>query len=219
LKHIESVKTRSDYIDYGFVDERPSPVHSIFTPAIMRMLGENSNGRRVLDVGCGNGFLCGEFHRRGWNVTGIDLSPTGIALARSTYPEVRFEQIAADMDMLKNLEANEFDVVVSTEVIEHVYAPRDYALGCFHALKPGGTLICTTPYHGYFKNLAISLAGKWDDHANPLWDCGHIKLWSERTLGILLREMGFVDVRFCGLGRVPLLSMMLVAQCRRPNAV
>ena len=33
---------------------------------------------------------------------------------------------------------------ISTEVVEHLYAPREWAKGCFRALKPGGRLICTT---------------------------------------------------------------------------
>jgi len=35
-------------------------------------------------------------------------------------------------------------------------------------LKPGGRLVLTTPYHGYVKNLAIAVLGRWDAHADPL---------------------------------------------------
>jgi 2-polyprenyl-3-methyl-5-hydroxy-6-metoxy-1,4-benzoquinol methylase len=171
---------------------------------------------RVLDVGCGNGFTCGEFLKRGCQVVGIDLSREGIEIARGAHPNGRFEVLPADDRLLVNLREEPFDLVVSTEVVEHLYAPRAYARGCFHALKPGGRFLCTTPYHGYLKNLALSLAGKWDTHADPLWDGGHIKLWSRRTLAALLRETGFENLQFRGVGRLPFLWMTMLMSGDRP---
>lgn len=54
------------------------------------------------------------------------------------------------------------------------------------------------------------MAGKWDFHANPLWDGGHIKLWSRTTLTKLLEEAGFTDVQFRGAGRLPYIWMTMV---------
>jgi 2-polyprenyl-3-methyl-5-hydroxy-6-metoxy-1,4-benzoquinol methylase len=175
-------------------------------------------GTRVLDVGCGNGFTCGEFLRRGCHVVGIDLSESGIEVARRTHPTGRFEVLPADDKLLEALGEEPFDIVVSTEVVEHLYAPRAYAHGCFQALKPGGRFICTTPYHGYLKNLAIALAGKWDSHASPLWDGGHIKLWSRRTLGNLLAEAGFINLQFRGVGRTRWLWMTMAMSGDKPAA-
>lgn len=50
--------------------------------------------------------------------------------------------------------------------------------GAFQAHEPGGRFVCTTPYHGYLKTFALAVAGNSDSHANPLWDGGHIKLFS-----------------------------------------
>ncbi len=105
-----------------------------------------------------------------------------------------------------------FDIVVSTEVVEHLYSPREWAAGCHAALRPGGKLICTTPYQGYLKNLLISFVGGWDKHANPLWDGGHIKLWSRATLTALLREARFEKIEIRGVGRAPALRMTMVAR-------
>jgi 2-polyprenyl-3-methyl-5-hydroxy-6-metoxy-1,4-benzoquinol methylase len=205
------------YKDYGFASAAESHMHRHFMPHIFALAGELKPGTRVLDVGCGNGAACGEFIRRGCKVAGIDLSRQGIELARHTYPQGRFELLGADRDILQRLGESPFDIVASTEVVEHLYAPRDWAQGCFQALKPGGHLICTTPYHGYLKNLLISLAGKWDAHANPLWDGGHIKLWSKRTLSALLTEAGFTGVEFRGAGRVPGLWMTMIAKAKKPE--
>jgi 2-polyprenyl-6-hydroxyphenyl methylase/3-demethylubiquinone-9 3-methyltransferase len=107
-------------------------------------------------------------------------------------------------------------VVLSLEVVEHVYAPRDYARTVFDVLSPGGVAIVSTPYHGYWKNLALALTGRMDRHFTALWDHGHIKFWSMTTLGELLREAGFVDIRFQRVGRVPALAKSMIAVARRP---
>lgn len=191
-------------------------MHRHFMPLIFELCGELRPGTRVLDIGCGNGFTVGEFLKRGCEVTGLDLSESGVAIARRTYPGARFEVLAADENVLARLGETPFDLVVSTEVVEHLYAPREYAQGCFAALRPGGRFLCTTPYHGYLKNLALALAGKWDTHASPLWDVGHIKLWSRRTLGELFRETGFVNLQFRGAGRLPFLWMTMVLAGDKP---
>jgi 2-polyprenyl-3-methyl-5-hydroxy-6-metoxy-1,4-benzoquinol methylase len=144
------------------------------------------------------------------------LSEQGIAIARRAHPQGRFEVLAADDGLLANLGEEPFDLVVSTEVVEHLYAPRPYARGCLQALRPGGRFICTTPYHGYLKNLALALLGRWDAHANPLWDGGHIKLWSRATLAELLRETGFENIQFRGGGRVPWLWMTMIMSGDKP---
>ena len=180
-------------------------MHRRFMPHVVALADGLAPGTRVLDVGCGNGAACGEFIRRGCQVVGIDLSEQGITLARRTYPSGRFEILIADKHILDRLQESAFDLVISTEVVEHLYAPREWAAGCYHALRPGGQLICTTPYHGYLKNVVLSVLGKWDSHMNPLWDGGHIKLWSRRTLAHLLGQAGFTGLSFRGVGRLPYL--------------
>jgi SAM-dependent methyltransferase len=204
------------YKDYGYDNGRAGHMHSRFLPQVLKFAGRLEPETRVLDVGCGNGFTCGEFLRRGCKTVGVDLSSQGIEIARRNYPAGRFEVLPADDHLLSNLAEEPFDLVVSTEVIEHLYAPRDFSRGCFEALKPGKRFICTTPYHGYLKNLAIAVAGKWDSHADPLWDGGHIKLWSKATLTRLLEEIGFRNVRFSGVGRLPGLWMTMVVSCEKP---
>ena len=206
------------YRDYGFPDSDPSHMHRHFLPPLFQLAGEFVRpGARVLDVGCGNGFTVGQFMARGCEVVGIDLSETGIEQARKSYPNARFEVIGATQGLLGELGCEPFDLVVSTEVIEHLYSPRAYVSGCFSALRPGGRFICSTPYHGYLKNLIIAFAGRTIAHANPLWDGGHIKLWDRATLSHLFLESGFVNLHFRGAGRVPWLWMTMLLSGDRPH--
>jgi 2-polyprenyl-6-hydroxyphenyl methylase/3-demethylubiquinone-9 3-methyltransferase len=72
------------------------------------------------------------------------------------------------------------------------------------------------PYHGYWKNLTLALTGRMDAHFTALWDHGHIKLWSLRTLGQFLQEAGFQAPRFLRIGRVPPLAKSMIAMARKP---
>ncbi len=168
----------------------------------------------VLNTSCGNGSMANELVRRGWAVTGVDPSVEGIAQARAAYPGLRHECGSAYDDLPGRY--GRFPVVLSSEVVEHVYAPRDYAQTVFDLLS-GGVAILSTPYHGYWKNLALALAGRMDRHFTALWDHGHIKFWSMATLGELLREAGFVDLRFERVGRVPAMAKSMIAVARKPK--
>ena len=168
--------------------------------------------RRVFEVGCGNGALAHELSHRGWAVTGIDPSESGIAEARKGGPG-EFH-VASAYDELAG-RFGTFPAVVSLEVVEHVYDPRRYARTVYDLLTPGGVAIISTPYHGYWKNLAIALRGRFDSHHNPLWDHGHIKFWSVATLTALLTEVGFEVLRFHRLGRIPALAKSMVAVAKR----
>lgn len=184
-------------------------------PAVERLL-EGVPHQRVLDVGCGNGYWAGEFLKRGSNVVGIDPSESGISLARTHYPEARFEIDYVTTDLPHRLNEDPFDLVISTEVVEHLYSPRTWAQACRACLKPGGHLICSTPYHGYWKNLAICLAGKWDSHHSVHFEGGHIKFFSRDTLARLLTEAGFTNITFAGAGRLPGFWKSMVLRARNP---
>ncbi len=99
----------SGYKDYGFRSAAASHMHRRFLPPLLELAGELKTGTRVLDVGCGNGFTAGEFLQQGCEVVGVDLASSGIELARKTYPDGRFELMAADENILRNLGCEPFD--------------------------------------------------------------------------------------------------------------
>jgi len=186
--------------------------HSYLLPGLMQLSCVNfGSGTRVLDIGCGSGAVANEFVKLGCKVVGIDMDDKGIRIARAEFPKGRFEIMPADADVLENLGEEPFDFVYSLEVIEHLYDPRGFLAGCFAATKRGSRFVCSTPYHGYLKNLTITVAGGWDKHHSPQWDGGHIKFFSRKNLSALFEEAGFRDLHFRGAGRAPYLwkSMMI----------
>jgi len=203
----------------------PDEAHTAAPPGASRylvgpvgaMLASLPKRARVLDVGCGNGWWAGWLAEQGHYVVGIDPSRNGIAIAQQLHPNCRFMIAAAQENLLELLDEPPFDAVISLEIVEHVYSPRTWAAACFEALKPGGRLVCSTPYHGYWKNLAMSLLNGWDKHLGPLQEGGHIKFWSVRTITKLLTDAGFGGICWRGAGRFPGLwrSMVVAANRRR----
>jgi 2-polyprenyl-3-methyl-5-hydroxy-6-metoxy-1,4-benzoquinol methylase len=206
----------SDYVEWGYPDEQARGCAQYVSPAVLACAGAVGPGTRVLDIGCGNGALAALFLERGCAVVGVDLSQRGIEIAREAHPAARFEVLAADDQILANLAEDPFDVVVSTEVIEHLYAPAAFLIGCRAALQSGGRLVLSTPYHGWMKNVLIAVAGKSDFHYRPLDQGGHIKFWSRRTLTTALEQADFQDVEFFGAGRLPFLWKSMVMSATRP---
>lgn len=186
--------------EYSWDHTGPGSSNVLSIPFLEDYLKDLPAGASVIDLGCGNGALLAALRERGWRLTGIDISRSGIQLAQKTYPGIQFELADATGD-LSDLGYGTYDLVLSTDTIEHIFLPRKYTLNCFKLLKPGGTLLMTTPYHGYIKNLGSSILGTWDHHWAPLHDYGHIKFWSPATLGQLLYESGFENVEWRGAGR------------------
>lgn len=171
--------------------------------------------KRVLDIGAGNGALCHLINSSGITTVGVEYDHAGVAIARQAYPNIPFYQLGVQDDPEPLLDAEgQFDAVVSTEVIEHLFSPHLLPQFAAKVLDKDGLLIISTPYHGYLKNLILSIFNKWDDHHTALWHGGHIKFWSRKTLTELLQTNGFKVAQFKGAGRAPWLwkSMILVAR-------
>lgn len=201
-------------VEYEYSSTEAPHTDNYLTPPILQLC-RALGAKKVLDLGCGNGALCGKLFQAGFEVAGLDLSESGVEQAKKALPNVDFKVMSV-YDDPADLGDSGFDVVISTEVVEHLLYPRRLPQFASQVLKPGGHLIITTPYHGYLKNLLICLLGKWDSHHSPLWDGGHVKFWSKESLSRLLQEQGFSVTRFIGAGRTPFLwkSMIIVARMR-----
>jgi 2-polyprenyl-3-methyl-5-hydroxy-6-metoxy-1,4-benzoquinol methylase len=167
----------------------------------------------VIDAGCGNGVLADFLQRNGFQVKAIDSDANGIAIATRKFPAVRFA-----IGSFGEPSDEQVDLVVSTEVIEHLYSPHELGNYSFSALRPGGTLMISTPYHGFLKNLALALTDSWDKHLTVNWHGGHIKFWSRKTLTEMLTRAGFEVTGFAGVGRFPYLWKSMILIARKPEA-
>lgn len=203
---------RSEYI---YEDARLNDSHAYLLPAVFRQLkGSSPTKMRMFDLGCGNGSVAASLAKHGYEVTGVDSSEGGIAEANREYPQLSLSVGSVYDDLMARY--GQFPIVLSLEVVEHLYSPRHYARTLFDLVEPGGICIVSTPYHGYWKNVALSITGKMDAHFTALWDHGHIKFWSKKTLKALLVEAGFVHIRFSRVGRIPIFAKSMLVTARRP---
>ena len=186
--------------------------HAYLLPAVGVALGELAPNS-VFDLGCGNGAVAKHLADR-YRVVGIDTWEDGIAEANAAFPELRLDVGSAYDDLAERY--GQFDAVVSLEVVEHLIDPKLCVRRMFNLVRPGGGIIISTPYHGYLKNLVLALTGKMDAHFTALWDGGHIKFWSVKTLTTLLTEAGFVDIEFRFVGRFRTLAKSMIAIAKRP---
>ena len=170
--------------------------------------------KTICDLGCGNGHLAGQLAANGYEVTGIDASETGHEIACRNYPDVDFVQSLIDPGLFTN-GVGPFDLIVSSDVIEHMYRPADLLETAALLLKPKGHLLVGTPYHGYIKNLVLSATGKMDSHFTVLNDGGHIKFFSVKTLSTLTENCGFTGLKFSFYGRAPWLWKNMLCHARK----
>ncbi len=103
--------------------------------------------KHVLDLGCGDAALTYLLTKQGANVTGVDNEPEGIKLAQQNFSRYRAKARFVLGDVRSTgLSDNTFDIVVSSEVIEHVERPEELVKEAARLLKPGGVFLLTTPY-------------------------------------------------------------------------
>lgn len=214
------MSSNSTATEYRYNSADQSHAHGYLLPGLKSILddfyrGHGAAEKRIFDLGCGNGSVANFLSVGGYEVSGVDPSTEGIANANQSFPDLRLEQGSA-YDPLAEI-YGEFPVVYSLEVVEHVYSPREYAKTLYSLTKAGGVAIVSTPYHGYLKNLALSVTGKMDQHFTALWDHGHIKFWSIATLGTLLTEAGFSEPQFHRVGRFGPLAKSMIAVAQKPE--
>ena len=150
-------------------------------------------GGRILDVGCGRGCLTAALAHHG-AIKGIDPVKAAIRRGHELFPEIDLAH--QTINDLNSANAGSFDLVVSSEVIEHVPAPdqQSFVHELHGALEPGGTLLLTTPRG--------ELHDQWRQHVDndqPVED------WlNESALGALLRNAGFIIIEHERFGVYPI---------------
>jgi SAM-dependent methyltransferase len=109
------------------------------------------SGLAVLDAGCGEGYLSRILAQRGANVTGVDISPRLVEMARAKDPDGAITYQVADLSQPLLAYPAHFDLIASYFVLNDVYDYQGFLTTLSAALKPGGRLVI-------FMNNPYSLA-------------------------------------------------------------
>ena len=134
---------------------------------------------RIADIGCGTGHMLEALSRKlaskyDIELYGLDFASTAIAKAKALIPTATF----AVEDIYENhLPSDFFDLVLSTETLEHLHLPEKALLEILRICKPGGNIIVTVPN------------GEKDS-----WD-GHVNFWNVAQFSDFLSSYGLIDIK------------------------
>ena len=179
--YAESVKKKTKPFDYL---ARSEHVYWGVRESLSKVI-KNKHDSKILEVGSGLGYLTFSLNKAGYNATGIDISEKAVDQARENYGNL---YVCADIYKYANEKANSYDLVILTELIEHVEDPLGFMEVVMNLLKPGGKVILTTPNKTIFPNEII-----WLTELPPV----HCWWFSEQSVKYIAKRLNakvsFVD--------------------------
>jgi 2-polyprenyl-3-methyl-5-hydroxy-6-metoxy-1,4-benzoquinol methylase len=139
---------------------------------------------RLLEVGCGDGDFLVSAETEGWSVMGVEYSAT--ACEKTGRRLKNGDVLCGELQTLR-LPAEQFDLCVISDVIEHVRSPLDFLKEIYRVLKPGGALFIATPSMDSWS--ARLMRQKWME-----FKAEHLTYFDRHTLQTALFKSGFQDV-------------------------
>jgi len=153
------------------------------------LLPESIEGKLLLDAGCGTGWFSRRAHERGAHVVSLDV---GVHLLNEVRKKTDSLCVAGTAMQLCFPDAT-FDIVVSSEMIEHTPDPRAAFSELARVLKPGGVLVLTTPNRVWYPSVVIANILKirpYEGYENWVhWS--DLRRWSTGASLTLLTMRGF----------------------------
>jgi 2-polyprenyl-3-methyl-5-hydroxy-6-metoxy-1,4-benzoquinol methylase len=167
-------------------------------------------GKRVLDVGCGHGWLADKIARRGGKVLGIDGSSKLLEIARSKYYDLKF----IEYDLIKGLPSlnKKFHYIIANMVLMDIPQISNLIADMRKIIHPNGRFIFTLTHPAFFRQLSDQdketgqyfrkITGYLDEEQ---WDIGHNHYHRSLTYYFeILRHNRFVVSRFIEPSHIPL---------------
>jgi SAM-dependent methyltransferase len=151
-------------------------------------------GKRVLEVGCGEGYGADLIGGVAHEIVGLDYDPLTVAHAATAYPGRRF--VRGNLAALPVRSAT-VDVLATLQVIEHVWDHREFLHECRRVLRPGGRLVVTTPNR-------LTFSPGLDEPVNPF----HTREFTAAELAELVTGCGFAVEATLGLHAGPRLAAL-----------
>ena len=140
---------------------------------------------KLLEVGCGHGELLVEAAARGYEVCGLDVSPSAVRVANESLGQ---ELVACNTLEQAGLPSAEFDICVCIDVIEHVRDPLAFLVEVHRVLKPGGTLLMVVP--AFDSGIARFLEKRWFE-----LKIEHLHYFGRATAQNILARSGFRSIK------------------------
>ena len=145
------------------VGSESDSIYKRFEPFLWRRLGVDLSGLRLLDVGCGHGWLAEICRARGASVLGVDGSKELLAIARGRYPEVAFEQADLTEGLPESVASQTFDCVLAHMVVMDLPALEALAASLRRCVASDGAVVLTLPHPAFFMQSPVQdpSTGEW----------------------------------------------------------
>jgi|SRR6516162_1103734 len=157
--------------------------------------GDTLKGMSALDVGTGLGFFAERMIGRGAQVTAVDLGTNLVEQVRTRFSCQAFTADA--LSLTNSFEPNSFDIVLSSECIEHTPDPQAAIVQMLTVLKPGGLLSLSTPNMFWYPIVSFATRMK----LRPFTGLENFSTFD--TLGTTIRNSGGVVLKQKGLHLFP----------------
>jgi len=163
-------------------------MNSLRRKKILELVGRLS-GKRILDVGCASGYLAKELKQSDNFVAGIDISDRFAEQLRIDLDSFHSMNIERD-EWPQEFMENKFDLVISAEIIEHMFDPWGFLSRIKKIMKVDGKMIITTPNFLLWNNRVRMLLGQYGEK-EKLFDRSHINLLSYNGLKKILKDSNY----------------------------
>jgi cyclopropane fatty-acyl-phospholipid synthase-like methyltransferase len=137
----------------------------------------------LLEIGCGHGEVLMEGRKRGWQVSGVEISAHAAQVANH-----RLKGPAVRVGSIEELPPERFDAILAADVIEHVRDPKSFLKRIRELVTPGGVVVLITPSLDSW--MRRFLRSRWMEYKVE-----HLYYFSTRSIRLLLEECGFGEIR------------------------
>jgi len=155
---------------------------------IIGLLGKNIKGLQILEIGCSDGYFGEKLIKLGGVVTGTDISQKLIVKAKKVLNQAKIVDPSEGKLPFKTAT---FDVVIASELIEHLFQPQVFLKEINRVTKKKGKLVLTTPNLLYWGNRLKFMKGEFVYQNTGVFDEGHIHFYTHQTLKDDLVNSGF----------------------------
>jgi 2-polyprenyl-3-methyl-5-hydroxy-6-metoxy-1,4-benzoquinol methylase len=170
------------------------PYFEIANPELSRMLRGLPRGLDVLDVACGSGVHGAELKRLyDHRVIGVDLSAASVEKAKTRLAEAYVADITHP-ERYPKFGRSMFDIIVFSDILEHVGDPLDVIARHLPLLAPGGYLLISLPNIAIWNVRFELLCGRFEYQDTGTLDRTHMRFFTRRSLRRFLAEAG-LEVR------------------------